>query len=61
MAITYHASRRIQGLEYKAPNITKDENFSDVWNGVGSNIAITSGELVATSMQSNEDNRVYFK
>jgi hypothetical protein len=59
MAITYHAGRRIQGLAYTASNITKDEDFSDVWNGVGSNIAITNGELVATSMQSSGDNRVY--
>ena len=59
MAITYHAGRRIQGLAYTASNITKDEDFSDVWNGIGSNIAITNGELVATSMQSSGDNRVY--
>ena len=59
MTVTYHSGERIQGLAYTAPTITKDDNFSDVWNGVGSNIAITDGELVATSMQSSGDNRVY--
>ena len=59
MTLTYHSGERIQGLAYTAPNITKDENFSNVWNGVGSNIAITDGELVSTSMQSSGDNRVF--
>jgi hypothetical protein len=59
MAITYHAGRRIQGLAYTAPNITKDEDFSNVWNGVGSNISITGGELVASSVDASGDNRLY--
>ncbi len=59
MAITYHSGRRIQGLEYTASNITKDEDFSDVWNGVGSNISITGGELVASSVDASGDNRLY--
>ena len=59
MAITYHAGRRIQGLEYTAPNITKDEDFSDVWSTVGSNITITGGAITASSMTTQSENRIY--
>ena len=59
MTLTYHSGERIQGVAYTATTITKDEDFSDVWNAVGSNIAITNGELVSTSMQSSGDNRVF--
>ena len=63
MAITYHAGRRIQALEYTTPNITKDENFSDVWTaiGTGSNgtISITDGELLLDTVVGASDTRVY--
>ena len=60
MAITYHAGRRIQGLEYTASNITKDEDFSSVWNGVGSNISITGGSITANSVVTQSENRLYY-
>ena len=63
MALTYHSGERIQGLAYTAPNVTKDENFSNVWTaiGTGSNgtISITDGELLLDTVVGNSDTRVY--
>jgi len=63
LALTYHSGERIQGLAYTAPNVTKDENFSNVWTaiGTGSNgtISITDGELLLDTVVGNSDTRVY--
>ena len=57
MAITYHAGRRLQGLAYTASTITKDEDFSDVWNGVGTGVTVSGGEAT-WNVAGNQDNQI---